>query len=117
VQQARDIADIAVITARVTAADAKVLREMAEMVRAKLQRPGVVVLASEQGERIALHVSIDPTLNKRGLHAGKFVGEIGARLGGKGGGRPDSAQGGGKDIAALPAALDLVPDLIRDNLR
>ena len=117
VQQARDIADIAVITARVTAADAKVLREMAEMVRAKLQRPGVVVLASEQGERIALHVSIDPTLNKRGLHAGKIAGEIGARLGGKGGGRPDSAQGGGKDIAALPAALDLVPDLIRDNLR
>lgn len=117
VQQAQEIADTAVVTAKVNAADAKALREIAEMVRTKLQRPGVVVLASDLGERIALQVSIDPALTKRGLHAGKIVSEIGAHIGGKGGGRPDSAQGGGKDKAALAAALDLVPSLIRANLR
>jgi alanine--tRNA ligase len=117
VQQAQEIADAAVVTAKVNAADAKALREIAEMVSAKLQRPGVVVLASDLGERIALQVSIDPALTKRGLHAGKIVSEIGVHIGGKGGGRPDSAQGGGKDKAALAAALDLVPSLIRANLR
>jgi alanyl-tRNA synthetase len=117
VEHAKEVADVAVIAASVNVADAKVLREMGDMVRTKLQRPGVVVLASDLGERIALQVSVDPALTKRGLHAGKIAGEVGARLGGKGGGRPDSAQGGGKDKTALPAALDLVTALVRDNLK
>jgi alanyl-tRNA synthetase len=116
-QHAKEIADVAVIAASVNVADAKILREMGDMVRAKLQRPCVVVLASDLDERIALQVSIDPALTKRGLHAGKIASEVGARLGGKGGGRPDSAQGGGKDKTALPAALDLVTALVRDNLK
>jgi alanyl-tRNA synthetase len=117
VEHAKEVADVAVIAASVNVADAKVLREMGDMVRTKLQHPGVVVLASDLGDRSALQVSVDPALTKRGLHAGKIAGEVGARLGGKGGGRPDSAQGGGKDKTALPAALDLVTALVRDNLK
>ena len=75
------------------------------------------MLASDLGERIAIQVNVDPTLTKRGLHAGKIAGTVGERLGGKGGGRPESAQGGGKNKAALGSALDLVANFIHDNLK
>jgi alanyl-tRNA synthetase len=55
-------------------------------------------------------------LTKRGLHAGKIASAVGERLGGRGGGRPESAQGGGKNKAELGAALDLVVKFVKDNL-
>jgi alanyl-tRNA synthetase len=97
--------------------DDKVLREMGDMVRSKLAQPGVVVLAAIFDERVAIQVNVDATLTKRGLHAGKLASAVGARLGGKGGGRPESAQGGGKNKAELGAALDLVVNFVKDNLR
>jgi alanyl-tRNA synthetase len=116
-QQAQDAAGVAVVATRVQAPDDKVLREMGDMVRTRLRQPGVVVLASDLGERIAVQVSVDSTLTKRGLHAGKIASAVGERLGGKGGGRPDSAQGGGKNKAELGPALDLVAAFVRDNLK
>ncbi|GER87372.1 alanine--tRNA ligase [Dictyobacter vulcani] len=116
VQQAQDISGIPVVAAMVSAPDAKVLRDMGEIIRGKLPQ-GVVVLASDLGERIALQVNIDPALTKRGLHAGKIAGTVGERLGGKGGGRPDSAQGGGKDKTAIDSALELAKAFVRDNLK
>ena len=50
-------------------------------------------------------------------YAGKIANAVGARLGGKGGGRPESAQGGGKNKAELGAALDLVAGFVRENIR
>jgi alanyl-tRNA synthetase len=97
--------------------DEKVLREMDSMVRSKLNQPGVVVLAGDFGERIGIQVSVDASLTKRGLHAGKIAGAVGERLGGKGGGRPESAQGGGKNKAELGAALDLVARFVKEHLR
>jgi alanyl-tRNA synthetase len=117
VQQAQDVNGVSVVVASVPAPDDKVLREMGDMVRTRLKQPGVVVLASDLGERIAIQVSIDPVLTKRGLHAGKIASAVGERLGGKGGGRPDSAQGGGKNKAALGSSLDLVGSFVRDNLK
>lgn len=117
VEQAREVAGIPVVAANVQAPDDKVLREMGDMVRSKLGAPGVVVLASPFDERIAIQVSVDSTLTKRGLHAGKIAGVVGERLGGKGGGRPESAQGGGKNKAELGAALDLVPTYVKEQLK
>jgi alanyl-tRNA synthetase len=116
-QRAREVAGVPVVAATVEVPDDKVLREMGDMVRGKLERPGVVVLASVFGERVGLQVSIDPALTKRGLHAGKIAATVGQRLGGKGGGRPESAQGGGKDKTELGAALDLVTAFVKSNLR
>jgi len=116
-KQAQEVADVVVVAATVSVPDDKILREMGDIVRSKLKGPGVVVLAADLGERIGLQVSIDPTLTKRGLHAGKIAGLVGERLGGKGGGRPESAQGGGKNKAALAQALDLVATYVRDSLR
>ena len=117
VERAHEVAGILVIATTVDAPDDKVLREMGEMVQSKLDRAGVVVLASNAGERIGIQVNIDPVLTKRGLNAGKLAGSVGELLGGKGGGRPEVAQGGGKNKAALGAALDFVPKFVKDNIK
>jgi alanyl-tRNA synthetase len=116
-QRAGDVAGVAVVATTVSVPDDKVLREMGDMVRSKLNRPGIVVLASNFGERVGIQVNVDPELTKRGLHAGKIAGVVGERLGGRGGGRPESAQGGGKNKAELGTALDLVVKFVKDNLR
>jgi alanyl-tRNA synthetase len=116
-QHASEIAGIAVVAREVNVPDDKILRQMGDMVRDKLKRPGVVALAADLGERIAIQVSVDPSLTKRGLHAGKIAAILGEHVGGKGGGRPESAQGGGKNKAALGKALDLVPTFVQNNLR
>ncbi len=114
---AHEIAGVAVVAAAVKVADDKVLRAMGDMVRDKLTQPGVVVLAAELGERIAIQVSVDPSLTKRGLHAGKIAAMVGEHMGGKGGGRSESAQGGGKNKAALSEALDLVTIFVHNHLK
>ncbi len=115
--QAKEVVSIPVVVAVVDVPDDKVLREMGDLVRTRLKQPGVVVLASDFGERIAIQVNVDSALTKRGLHAGKIASMVGERLGGKGGGRPESAQGGGKQKAALASALDLVTNFVRDSLK
>ena len=117
VKQAQQVAGVPVVATVVDAPDDKVLREMGDMVRSKLHQPGVVVLANTMDERVGIQVNIDAALTKKGLHAGKLAGAVGAVLGGKGGGRPESAQGGGKDKAALKAALALVPKFVEENIR
>ncbi|MBV9227811.1 MAG: alanine--tRNA ligase, partial [Chloroflexi bacterium] len=117
VEQAQNVSGIPVVAAVVDVPDDRVLREMGDMVRSKLDHPGVVVLAANFDERIGIQVSVDAALTKRGLHAGKIASVVGQRLGGKGGGRPESAQGGGKNKAELGAALDLVAAFVRENLR
>ena len=117
VGRAREVADVSVIAATVSVPDDKVLREMGDIVRSKLDSPGVIVLASVFDERVGIQVSVDAALTKRGLHAGKIAGAVGGRLGGKGGGRPESAQGGGKNKAELDAALNLVITLVKEQLK
>lgn len=116
-QNAQDVSGVQVVAAPVNVPDEKVLREMGDMVRARLSRPGVVVVASTYDQRVGIQVSVDPALTKRGLHAGKIASIVGERLGGKGGGRPDSAQGGGRNRTELGAALDLVVRYVRENLK
>jgi len=116
-QRAQDVAGVKVVAASVDAPDDKVLREMGDMIRARLSPSGVVVLASTFADRVGIQVNVDATLTKRGLNAGKIADMVGERLGGKGGGRPESAQGGGKNKAALGAALDAVAPFVKETIR
>ncbi len=116
-EQAREVAGVPIVAATVDVPDDKVIREMGDMVLARIGRPGVVVLAGALDERVSLQVSVSPELTKRGLHAGKIAGVVGQKLGGKGGGRPESAQGGGKDKAQLGAALDLVAKFVKEHVQ
>lgn len=116
-QRAQDVAGVKVVAASVDAPDDKVLREMGDMIRAKLSPSGVVVLAGNFSDRVGIQVNVDTTLTKRGLNAGKIANMVGERLGGRGGGRPESAQGGGKNKAELGAALDAVAPFVKNAIR
>jgi alanyl-tRNA synthetase len=109
--QAREVNGVRVLAARADVADPKALREVADQLRDKLGS-GVIVLAGVEGDKIALVAMVSADLVGK-HHAGKIVGEVAKAIGGKGGGRPDMAQGGGSDPAALDAALAKVFDLVR----
>ncbi|HEY7370746.1 MAG TPA: alanine--tRNA ligase [Polyangia bacterium] len=109
--EARDVGGVRVLATRADVADAKALREVADQLRDKL-RSGVIVLAGVEGDKIALVSMVTPDLVGR-FNAGKIVGEVAKAVGGKGGGRPDMAQGGGSEPQHLDAALARVFDLVR----
>lgn len=109
------VSGIPVVAAQVSASDDKTLREMGDQIRSRLGS-GVVVLGAALEHRAAFIVGVTPYLTKKGLNAGKIAAMVGERLGGKGGGRADSAQGGGKDSARLPQALAAVTEMVRASL-
>src|SRR5437879_10828816 len=74
-QHAQQIAGVQVVAKTVDVPDDKVLREMGDMVRTKLSPMGVVVLASNFGERIGIQVNVDPALTRRGIHDGELRGK------------------------------------------
>jgi alanyl-tRNA synthetase len=73
-----------------------------------------VVLATESEGKISLAAGVTQDLVGK-IKAGDIVRELTEKLGGKGGGRPDFAQGGGTDSAALPAALESVKALVANS--
>jgi alanyl-tRNA synthetase len=65
-----------------------------------------VLLASAEGDKVTLVAGISRELEARGLSAGEWIKEPATIVGGRGGGKPDLAQAGGKQADKLPAALD-----------
>jgi len=76
---------------------------------------GVVVLAAVEDDKVSLVAGVTKDLTDR-VKAGDLIKNLAAQLGGKGGGRPDMAQGGGTDVAALPAAIASVAELVRTSI-
>jgi len=97
------IKGIRVLAAAVEVDDAKVLRDTGDQLRDKLGS-GVIVLAGTGGAEVKLIAMVTKDLVGK-VQAGKLLGEIATVLGGRAGGRPDMAQGGGKDASQVPAAL------------
>ncbi|GAA3235116.1 alanine--tRNA ligase [Pseudonocardia petroleophila] len=83
------------------------LRALASDVRGRLgSRPGVVALFSGDGDKVAFVVATTSAARDAGLAAGKLIPAFAAAVGGRGGGKPDLAQGGGTDPSGIPAAVD-----------
>ena len=79
----------------------------------KAKRPNIVALfAALSGDRLSLVSAAGADAVKAGAHAGNLLREAAAILGGKGGGRPDSAMGGGGDVSKIDAALARVRDIV-----
>jgi alanyl-tRNA synthetase len=104
--QARDMKGVKVLAARVDGLDRAQLRTLVDSLRNKW-KSAVVVLATTEDSNIAIVSGVTKDLTAK-VHAGKLAGSVAQAVGGKGGGRPDMAEAGGKDIAALPAALEQV---------
>ena len=75
----------------------------------------VVVLASAEDSNVSIVSAVTKDLTSK-VHAGKLAGALAQAVGGKGGGRPDMAEAGGKDPAALDAALDAVYNAVAGKL-
>lgn len=103
-----------VLAAKLEGVEPKALRDTIDQMKNKLGS-GVVVLAAVADGKISLAAGVTKDLTGQ-VKAGDLVRELTAKLGGKGGGRPDFAQGGGTDEAALPAALDSVTALVEAAL-
>jgi alanyl-tRNA synthetase len=86
------------------------LKLVVDALRSQFQ--GVALLGGVTEGRVALVASVDKSLTNRGLHAGKLVKEVAAKVGGGGGGRPDLAEAGGKEPGKLPQALQEASALI-----
>jgi alanyl-tRNA synthetase len=103
---------IKVLAQRVDSLDRGQMRTLIDNLRNKLGS-GVVVLGSAQEEgKVALIVGVTKDLTGK-VQAGKIVGQIAKLVGGSGGGRPDMAEAGGKDVGQLDAALGSVPKLVQ----
>ncbi len=92
------------VTAVVTVESPDNLRSLGSQVLAKLGE-GVVKLGAAFGDKATVVAFCSPAAIKAGHQAGKIVSELSLQLGGKGGGKPDFAMGGGKDPAKLPEVL------------
>ncbi len=111
--EAVTIKGIKVLVAAVEVDDAKVLRDTGDQLRDKLGS-GVIVLAGTGGAEVKLVAMVTKDLVDK-VQAGKLLAEVAIKLGGKAGGRPDMAQGGGKDAAEVPAALELAKKWVEDH--
>jgi alanyl-tRNA synthetase len=92
-----------VVTGEVPAADQKRLLEVADVLRERLGS-GVVILASGVDDRVNLLAAVTKDLAKQ-VHAGQLIGRLAPIVGGRGGGRPELAQAGGKDASKIGEAL------------
>jgi alanyl-tRNA synthetase len=101
--QARTVNGARVLAAQADALDRHQMRELVDALRNKWGS-AVVVLASVENSTVSIVSAVTKDLTSK-VHAGKLAAALAQAVGGKGGGRPDMAEGGGKDSAALPAAL------------
>jgi alanyl-tRNA synthetase len=112
---AKDVKGLKVLTAIRNGMDAAALRQMGDFLRDK--ESGVVaVLASVNGEKITFLAICGPEAVKKGVKAGDLVKNVCAICGGKGGGKPDSAMGGGTELLKLDDALASVDDFVSEKL-
>jgi alanyl-tRNA synthetase len=100
----KDVKGVKVLAHRVDNLERAQLRTLVDQLRDKIGS-GVVVLGSASNGSVSLIVGVTKDLTGR-VQAGKVIGPVAQKVGGKGGGRPDLAEAGGKDAGALDAALD-----------
>ena len=112
---AKTVGGLHIITGTRQGVDAAALRVMGDFLRDK--DPAVVgVLASVQGEKVTFLAVCGKEAVARGVKAGDLVKAVSAICGGKGGGKPDSAMGGGTELLKVDDALAAVDDFVAEKL-
>lgn len=111
-----DIENIPTIIYRAENLDMNGLRSLSDELKSKLES-GLIVLGSINDDKISFVVSATKDLVEKGVHSGKIIKEISSITGGSGGGRPDMAQAGGKDLGKVDLALDSAKDIILGQIK
>lgn len=112
--QATDINGIKVLAAQLEAGDAKALRDAVDQLKNKLGSAAIVLSVIED-EKITFIAGVSKDITDK-IRAGDLVAHVAKQVGGKGGGRPDMAQGGGTELQHLENALASVNDWVKTQL-
>ncbi|HKN77262.1 MAG TPA: alanine--tRNA ligase [Candidatus Acidoferrum sp.] len=112
--QVQTIKGVRLIAAEVAGTDKESLRQLVDSLRQKIGS-GVVALGTVDDGKVALIAGVTKDLTAK-VHAGKLIQALAKMVGGSGGGRPDLAEAGGKDTAALKNALSTIPALLEPLL-
>ena len=113
---AKIVGDIRVITADLGEGTMDELRVTGDQLKDKLQKPGVIVLANHMDDKISFISLATKEAVALGAHAGMIMKEITAIAGGSGGGKPDSARGGGKILDKVDNALAVVDEIVAKQI-
>ena len=114
--QAESIGEFKIIVAQLPDVDTEALKTAAERLQQKLGNSAVILASIPEPDKVSLVAAFSPEVNKKGLQAGKFIGGIAQICGGKGGGRPNLAQAGGRDASKLQSALESARNLLIEGL-
>ncbi|MCQ2533616.1 MAG: alanine--tRNA ligase [Clostridia bacterium] len=115
IKSAKEVKGFKVVLASVECDDAAALRDMADSIKDKIAS-GVVFLASTNGDKVLFVAMATPDAVKAGAHAGNIIREAAKVAGGGGGGRPDMAQAGGKDVTKIADAINKAEEIINSQL-
>lgn len=110
-REAKVVSDIKIISSQLKGAAPEELRSMADILGEKIDK-GIIVLGSDAGGKVFLVARVTENLIKEGFYAGSIIKEVASIVGGSGGGRPDYAQAGGKNVTRLSDALLKVPQIV-----
>jgi alanyl-tRNA synthetase len=113
-EKVKEVRGVKVLAHRVDNLERGQMRTLVDQLRDKVGS-GVVVLGSASDGNVSLIVGVTKDLTSR-IQAGKVIGPVAQKVGGKGGGRPDLAEAGGKDAAALDSALGEVYSVVESLL-
>ncbi len=109
--QVTEVSGVKVLATRVPTLDTAALRELGDQMRDKIGE-GIVVLVSTGEEKVSILVTATAGAVARGAHAGNIARQIAEICGGRGGGRPDSAMAGGKDVSKADDGVAAVTDVV-----
>ena len=113
---AKKVGDLRVLTANRGGMDANALRRMGDFLRDR--EPSIVaVLSAVNGDKVTLLAVCGKDAVARGVKAGDIIRTIAPIVGGKGGGKPDSAMGGGTDVSKVDDALAAVDDFVASKVQ
>lgn len=107
------IKGIKFLATKVDGANANSLRSLMDNLKVKI-KSGIIVLVAVEGNKVLLIAGVTNDLTDK-FHAGKIIGRIAPVVGGKGGGRPDMAQAGGKDPSKINEALELAKGVVEEG--
>ena len=111
--KAKNVAGIQVLTQQIEGANAKTLRELADSLKSKLDN-SVFLLAAAETDKVSLIAGVTKDLTSR-YKAGDLMRLVAPMVGGKGGGRPDMAQGGGTNPDGINGAFDAAESWVSEN--
>ena len=113
--RAEQVSGASVVVGEMPAGPEEQLRSQVDRLKQKVQSGAIVIGWNDDG-KVGLIAAVSDDLVKKGLHAGKLIGQIAKVVGGGGGGKPTMAQAGGKDPSKLGEALALARTLIGEGL-